>query len=311
MLRSLFTLVFAAAAGSAAADPGIERVSFASGEAILVGHLYHPRESARPAPAVVVTGSWTSVKEQNPAEYARRLAERGYIALAFDHTGFGESGGAVRGLEDPFAKVADLKAAVSFLEGRPEVDRSRIHGLGICAGGGYMARAAAEDARYRSIATVAGWYTDDRLYDDFFTPDGRRALAEAGRAARAALGRIVTRAAVSDGSTAAAMPVQAAVDYYAGRARVPGWNDRWADLSYEAILAFETIPFAPRIARPTLVVHAEGAIAPEAARRHFAALGTADKALVWLDAADQFRFYDDPRVVGAAAARVADWFDAH
>jgi uncharacterized protein len=47
-------------------------------------------------PAVIVTGSWLTVKEQMPETYAVRLAERGYTAFTFDFTGFGESGGAPR-----------------------------------------------------------------------------------------------------------------------------------------------------------------------------------------------------------------------
>ncbi|MFC7584499.1 hypothetical protein ACFQYP_12715 [Nonomuraea antimicrobica] len=39
-----------------------------------------------------MAGTWTSVKELMADRYARRLAQRGYAALSFDFTGFGESG---------------------------------------------------------------------------------------------------------------------------------------------------------------------------------------------------------------------------
>ncbi|OHV85121.1 hypothetical protein LCM4573_04380 [Rhizobium sp. LCM 4573] len=292
----------------------IRKVSFDSSGVALVGNLYLPAGATGSNPAVVVTGSWTSVKEQNPAEYARRLAERGFAVLAFDHTGFGESGGAIRGYENPAAKVADIKAAISFLENLPEIDRTRINGLGICAGGGYMARVAAEEPRLNAVATVAGWYTDAALYREFFTPAGYAALDQAGKAGRQAFetsGTVVTRPAVSDGSTPAAMAVQPAVDYYAGRARVPGWTETWPDLSYQAILAFETIPSAANISIPALVVHAENAISPGAAYRHFRAIGASEKELVWMGDVNQFQFYDDPAVVDAAVVRVADWFAKH
>jgi hypothetical protein len=305
----------AAILAASAAAGEIRPVAFEAAGERIAANLYLPA-GATPGhrlPAVVVTGSWTSVKEQNPAQYAMRLAARGYAVLTMDHRGFGASGGAVRGLEDPAAKVADIRAGIGFLASLPMVDPAAIHGLGLCAGGGYMARAAAEDGRLRAVATVAGWYTDAALYRDFFTEDGYRALRAAGEdAARRhrESGEVVSRPAVSDGSVPAAMPVQAAVDYYAGRARLGAWADTWADMSYAAILGFETIPHAPRITAPALVVHADNAISPEAARRHFAALGSERKELLWLGAATQFQFYDDPEVVGRAAAAVGDWFDA-
>jgi hypothetical protein len=316
------TLALLAAAASAlaiatAAEAStfeVRSVGFMSGEHRIAANLYVPSGTTERRPAVVVTGSWTSVKEQNPAQYAERLAARGYVVLTMDHAGFGASDGAVRTFENPFQKVADVKAGITYLQGLPGVDAGAISGLGICAGGGYMARVAAEDGRLASVATVAGWYTDQALYQGFFTADGYRALAEAGEAADRRYretGEVVTRAAVSDGSTPAAMSVGVAADYYDGRARLGGWANTWADMSYKAILAFETIPHAPAITAPTLVVHADNAITPDAARRHFAAIGTDAKELVWLGEANQFQFYDDPAVVDRAADAIATWFDRH
>ena len=48
-------------------------------------------------PAVIVVGSWLTVKEQMATTYARKLAEAGYTALTFDFAGFGESHGAATG----------------------------------------------------------------------------------------------------------------------------------------------------------------------------------------------------------------------
>jgi hypothetical protein len=59
------------------------------------------------------------------------------------------------------------------------------------------------------------------------------------------------------------------------------------------------------------VVHADNAITPDAARRHFAAIGTLEKELVWLGDANQFQFYDDPAVVERAADAIATWFGRH
>jgi fermentation-respiration switch protein FrsA (DUF1100 family) len=67
-----------------------ERVTFTADGLTLVGNL---AVAADGAPAVVLTGPFTGVKEQVVGTYAARLRERGLTTLAFDHRGFGESEG--------------------------------------------------------------------------------------------------------------------------------------------------------------------------------------------------------------------------
>src|SRR6185295_15803720 len=97
-----------------------ERVSFESGGEEVVGSLFVP-EGPGPHPALVLDGPLTSVKEQATGNYARALARRRFVALAFDHRFFGESGGSPRQYESPSAKIEDLHAALDFVAKRPEV----------------------------------------------------------------------------------------------------------------------------------------------------------------------------------------------
>ncbi|WP_263090293.1 alpha/beta hydrolase [Curtobacterium sp. RIT-PI-V] len=117
-------------------------------------HLPGSFSEDRAYPAVVIATPGSSVKEQIGANYGRRLADRGYVALAFDPGFQGQSGGQPRDLENPAARVDDIRFAIDHLTTLPYVDNSRIGALGICAGGGYAVSATMTDHRIKALGTV-------------------------------------------------------------------------------------------------------------------------------------------------------------
>jgi uncharacterized protein len=102
-------------------------------------------------PAVVACSGYQGLKTIHPARFARTLVPRGYAVLTFDYRGFGRSDGE-RGRLVPQEQVEDVRAAVSFLETRPEVDPERIVLLGWALGGGVVIAEAADDERVRAVA---------------------------------------------------------------------------------------------------------------------------------------------------------------
>jgi fermentation-respiration switch protein FrsA (DUF1100 family) len=59
----------------------------------LVENLYTPEKFDEKGhyKAIIVEGSFTSVKEQMPATHARKFADNGFVLLAFDYSSYGES----------------------------------------------------------------------------------------------------------------------------------------------------------------------------------------------------------------------------
>lgn len=135
----------------------IQKVTFPNRHITVVGNLHLPKgfDQHKKYPAVLIGHPAGGVKEQTAGLYAQKLAELGYVALAFDASYQGESGGEPRFLEDPAVRVEDFRAATDYLSTHPSIDENRIGLLGICAGGGFAIKAAETEHRLKSVATIS------------------------------------------------------------------------------------------------------------------------------------------------------------
>ncbi|SFO43964.1 hypothetical protein SAMN05660359_03499 [Geodermatophilus obscurus] len=291
-----------------------EAVVFPAHGTPLAGVLYRPGNARGPLPGVVVTGSWTSVREQMADRYAARLAARGFATLAFDHTGYGASGGSparlrVAGPQGPRHRGRRR------LPGRPAdvVDPRRVGALGVCASAGYTVSNAVTDRRVRALALVAPWLHDAQIVADTYGGADEVALRmTAGARARShheGTGEVTYVPAVGSGDPLAAMPFD--VDFYLDplRGAVPAWGNRFAVMAWPGWLTYDPIAAARRVRQPVLLVHSEDAAVPLGAHRLAAAVpGDVDQH--WLDGT-QFDFYDgDVHVDDAVSLAGAHFADA-
>ena len=124
----------------------------------LAADMYVPKNTEGRLPAIAVCGPFGAVKEQCSGLYAQSMAERGFLAIAFDPSFTGESGGNVRYMASPDINTEDFMAAVDFLSLCDKVDPDRIGIIGICGWGGMALNTAALDTRVK--ATVVSTMYD-------------------------------------------------------------------------------------------------------------------------------------------------------
>ena len=160
----------------------IEKVHFKNRFGIeLTGDLYAPKEIKGKLPAIALSGPFGAVKEQVSGRYAQTMAERGFIALAFDPSFTGESSGLPRDVASPDINTEDFSAAVDFLSNYKNVNPDKIGIIGICGFGGFGLNAAAIDTRIKGTVTVT-MYDMTRVtakgYNDSIDEDERYKIKE-------------------------------------------------------------------------------------------------------------------------------------
>ena len=302
----------------ASLDSGVklQEVTFSSNGAKIAAHLFLPPnfDNTKRYATALVTGSWTSIKEQMPDEYASLLAKDGFITMTFDFTGFGESEGQPRQVEDYNLKIADIKAAVDFLTEHPNVETTQLSGLGVCASSGYMAHAAAQDDRIKNLVLVAPWLHNPDVARAIYESrpggyDGLIASAKEAKEKYAETGEMEYVLAASELDPLSAMYVpHGAFDYYLNPAKAAGvkYDNRFAVSSWEPWLTFDGISVSKDIKQPVFIVHSESGAVPQGAKDFFSQL-KGKKDIVWLNEYNQQQLYFEADAVNAAMNQIVHY----
>lgn len=135
----------------------------------MAGEIHLPSEfdESKKYAAVVVVHPGNGTKEQVAGLYAQKLSEQGFIGLAYDASYQGESEGEPRYLEDPTARVEDVRCAIDYLVTLPYIDEERIGAMGICAGAGYAINTTQTEYRIQAVAGVSTWDVGDSQRNGF------------------------------------------------------------------------------------------------------------------------------------------------
>lgn len=283
----------------------VKKVTFKNRYGIkLVGDLYIPKnKTAGKLPAIAVSGPFGAVKEQSSGLYAQTMAEQGFIALAFDPSYTGESGGEPRLVASPDINTEDMSAAVDFLSVQDDVDADKIGVIGICGFGGFALNAAAMDTRIKATVTST-MYDMSRVnangYFDAMSSEERYQLKEKLNAQRTKdfkSGTYAAEAGLPDKLTGDEPQfVKDYYDYYKtprgyhkrSKNSNTGWNMTYA-------LSFINMPILTRsdeIKSPVLMLHGENAHSRYFSEDAYKKLTGNNKELMVIPGANHVDLYD-------------------
>ncbi|MEN1835450.1 alpha/beta hydrolase [Pseudomonas lijiangensis] len=290
----------------------------------MAGNLYLPPgyDKSKKYPAIVVAHPWGGVKEQTSGLYAQQLATQGFVTLAFDASHYGESGGEPRYLEDPVARVGDIRSAVGYLASLSQVDVNRIGALGVCAGGGYTLHEAQTDLRVKAVAGVVAYDIGDATRTGIqgapVTAEDRQKLllSVAEQLNKEAAGAPVLvqplLPPLDQVNASSGNFIREATDYYlTPRGQHPNAISRYVVTSPGLHMAYYPLEHMELVSpRPVLLIAGERA---ETRKFSEAAYAKAQqpKELVVIPGASHFDLYDKPQYVNPAVTKLAEFFGKH
>ena len=291
----------------------MKSVTFWSEGTRLAGDLYFPGDfdPGHKHPAVVLCHGWGGTKAHLASTVLpQRIADAGYVVLAFDYRGWGESEAKVvvldplpkerseaivrvqviREVVDPFDEAWDIRHALDFMEGEPGVDPESIGLWGSSYGGGLVVWMAAHDERVKcAVSQVA--------------PQDSRSLGlpQAGPSPREAMHRLAIQQARGE-----AEPVPQLAEGTPGLRGTP----HAAKMYY-----FAPIEFAEQIAVPVLLIDAEHEELfdrhehSEALYKRMAAAGRAPVRYEVIPGIPHYAIYSEK--VEESARLAIEWFDTY
>ena len=299
----------------------VHPISYDANGITVAANVYTPEDyRADGSYAGIVVGHPNgAVKEQAAGLYAQRLAQEGFVTIAFDAVSTGESGGEPRNRDIPYLRVEDYRLAADVLSTFPGVDASRLAVLGICGGGGYALSAAQMDKRFRAAATVSMFNTGSVRREGFQKVQADSVIKRLHdvadiRAREVQTGELVYNANMSDmdpevGHKLPFDMYREGYEYYVETHAHPRALSRFAQRDLMDLFAWDPDDFMYLIDQPLLMVVGEKADTAYMSQSAFdAATGTEDKEFYEVADATHVDLYWRPGMVDDALAKLAEFF---
>ncbi|WP_343221117.1 alpha/beta hydrolase [Pilosibacter fragilis] len=275
----------------------------------LAADMYTPKSVVGRLPAIAVSGSFGAVKEQPSGLYAQKMAELGFLTIAFDPSYTGESGGTPRYVASPDINTEDFCAAVDFLSVQENTDPERIGIIGICGWGGMAINAAAIDTRIKATAAMTMYDMTRVTANGYFdAEDSEQVRFEKKKAMNAQ--RIED---YKSGSYALAGGVvdplpedapQFVKDYYAYYKTPRGYHSRslnsnggWNVTSSLSFLNMPILQYSNEIRSAVLLVHGEKAHSRYFSETAYSKLTGDNKELLIIPGANHTDLYDQMDII--------------
>ena len=144
----------------------------------LVADQYEPKDYEGKLPAISVCGPFGAVKEQCSGLYAMKMAERGFLTIAFDPSFTGESRGMPRYVASPDINTEDFSASIDYLMTLDNVDKEKIAIIGICGWGGIALNTASIDTRIKATICSTMYNMSRVNHNGYFDETTEDALYE-------------------------------------------------------------------------------------------------------------------------------------
>jgi fermentation-respiration switch protein FrsA (DUF1100 family) len=304
-------------------NPGKNSVSFVSYGDTISAHLYLPKEydENKEYPTIVLTPPATSVKEQTIGIYAEALSKEGYITLAFDPRGWGESQGTPF-LLDPSRIVDDTKTAVSYVLTLKSVDKKNVYNMGVCMGAAFSAVATALDARVKALIMVSPYMDGNKQFYQSFgnSPYAvRNSIFQAsaqGRQTYFETGEIVKFQAIPENEgeidqTTMQITKEMMEYYLPGKpGDTPTWVNAFNSMSVEHFLSWSADPYVYLLEPvPTLVIYGENAVTAEGAIAFYQNKKGMKEELIIKDKG-HFDLYHEDECVGLSVEKILSFLNA-
>ena len=286
------------------------KVTFANRYGItLAADLYKPKDAQGKLAAIAVSGPFGAVKEQSSGLYAQEMAARGFLAIAFDPSFTGESGGEPRRVASPDINTEDFCAAVDYLSCRDDVDAQRIGIIGICGWGGMAINAASIDTRIKATAAMTMYDMTRVTANGYFdAEDSEQARFEKRKALNAQRTEDYKNGSYAlAGGVVDPLPEDApqfVKDYYAYYKTPRGYHPRslnsnggWNVTSSLSFLNMPILQYACEIRSAVLLVHGEKAHSRYFSETAYSKLTGDNKELLIIPGASHTDLYDQMDII--------------